>query len=79
MPICRESPTTIFQPGTVIEDCNAVMKINKFYQGHSGHSYQVEVLKWNLQPPEDILSQIDPKSLWILVTAESISKIKVIQ
>ena len=77
MPICRESPSTIFPIGTIIEDCNAVMKSKRFIQSHSGHSYQVEVLKWNLEPPDEIKDLMDFENFWVLVTAESILKIKV--
>lgn len=79
MPICRESPSTIYEIGSVIEDCNAIMKIKRFLQSHSGHSYQVDVLQWKVEPPDNVKSHLDMKNFWILVTAESISKIKLHQ
>lgn len=75
MPICRESPSFQYPIGSVIEDCNAVMKIKKFKQTHSGHAYQVDVLKWNLEPSDDIKKCLDMENFWVLVTAESVKNI----
>lgn len=79
MPICRDSPSTIYEIGSVIEDCNAIMKITKFNAGHSGHSYQVDVLQWKVEPPDNIRPLLDMKNFWILVTAQSFPKIKLHQ
>ena len=70
-------PSIVFPIGTIIEDCNAKMKIKKFYPSRFGHSYQVELLHWNLYPPESVRVHLDMDNFWILVTKETIDKIKV--
>lgn len=77
--IDKEQPSVIFENGSVIEDVNGVFKILRRYRSHSGDSYQVEVIRWNLEPPESVKVHMDLKNFWILVTASAISKIKVHQ
>lgn len=70
-------PSTIFPIGTIIEDPNGRMKILEFKKCRTGHAYKVEVLQWFLPPPDNV--QIDINNFWILVLAEHLSKIKVIE
>lgn len=70
-------PSTVFAIGSIIEDCNAKMKIKKFCPSRFGHCYQVELLHWNLEPPDNIKVHLEMDNFWILVTADSIHKIKV--
>jgi hypothetical protein len=69
-------PSTIFPIGTVIEDQTAIMKIHSFALCRSGHSYKVEVLKWKIEPPTSLKEQLNEKSMWIFVSADSMANIK---
>jgi hypothetical protein len=79
MKACREKPSFVFPNGTILEDPNAVMKILQFKENHSGHGYKVEVLKWKLEPPDEVKKYLDMNNFWILVNAESIPNIQVLQ
>jgi len=79
MKACREKPSIKFPVGTIIDDPNAIMKTERFLENHSGYGYKVEVLKWKLEPPDEVKKHLDMKNFWILVNAESIPNIKVLQ
>ena len=79
MKACREKPSVKYPIGTILEDPNAVMKILQFKENHSGHGYKVEVLKWKLEPPDEVKKHLDMNNFWILVNADSIPNIKVIE
>lgn len=72
-------PSYKFPIGSIIEDPNARMKILEFKKCRTGHIYKVEVLEWFLPPPDAVSVEMDINNFWILVLAEHISKIKVIQ
>ena len=79
MKACREKPSIVYPIGTIIEDPNAIMKIERFLENHSGHGYKVEVLQWKLEPPDEVKKHLDMKNFWILVNAESVPNIQVLQ
>lgn len=77
--ICRDPPSRIFELGSVIEDVNGIFKVKYRYRSHSGDCYRVEVLKWHIEPPKEILALIDLQNFVLLVTAASEDKIKLLQ
>lgn len=75
-----EEPTTIYSEGTVIEDQNAVLKIERFQKDRNNHHlYYCHVLKWKIEPPPSVKTQYEKDKLWIWVRPESINNITVIE
>jgi hypothetical protein len=76
--VYKEMPSVIYPPGTIVEDEKMIMKMGEMREVVGGHSYKVEVLKWKVMPPEFIQRQMDMKNPWVLITAYSVPKMKVI-
>lgn len=72
-------PTIKYPLGSVIEDQNARMKLLKRQEKSDGDLYQVEIIHWNKQPPQEVLKLIDLTNFWILVNDRSTEKIRLIQ
>lgn len=74
-----QKPDIQFPIGTILEDEKMIMKILDFREVQLAHSYKVEVLKWKVEPPDYVKPYVDMKTPWIIVSAESIPKMKVLQ
>lgn len=78
IPVGKE-PSIQYPIGTTIEDSNAIMKILQFKKCRTGHAYKVDVLKWKVEPSDEVKKHLDMNNFWILVIDRSIPNIKVIE
>lgn len=74
-----KEPSIQYPIGTIIEDPNAVMKLLQFKKCRTGHAYKAEVLKWKIEPSDEVKKHLDMNNFWILVIDRSIENIKVIE
>lgn len=74
-----QKPSIKFPIGAVLEDEKMIMKVLEFREVQLAHSYKVEVLKWKVEPPDYVRPYVNMKTPWIIVSAESIPKMKVLQ
>ena len=72
-------PSFQYPIGTILEDEKMIMKLLEFKEVKLAHSYKVEVLKWKVEPPEYVKPYLDMKTPWVIISAESIPKMKVLQ
>lgn len=71
-----EEPSIEYPVGAVIEDQNAIMKIERFQKDRHGHHlYYCDVIKWKVEPPKGMKTYYPENKIWIWVRPESVANI----
>ena len=75
-----EEPNIQYSVGTTIEDQSGIFKIQRFQKDRHGHHlYYCEVLKWKIEPSQQVKSMYPENRMWIWVRPQSVEYITILE